>query len=407
MFDVKKIRKDFPILKRRIDGNTLSYLDNASTTQKPEAVISAISDFYRNHNANIHRGIHTLSEEATDLYEQTRKKTAEFINAKSAEEIIFTRNTTESINLVALGISGKIKRGDNIVISTLEHHSNMLPWQRLAQKNGAELRVIPANSNGELDLSKLNKIIDKKTGLVAVTMMSNVLGTIVPVKKLIDAAKSVRALSLIDGAQSVPHMQTDVQKLGCDFLAFSGHKMLGPTGVGVLYGKKDLLDEMPPFLLGGEMVRTASYAKSVWSDPPWKFEAGTPNIADVAAFRTAMEYLQKIGMDNVAKHDRKLFSYAQKRLSHLRNVIIYGPKDCANASSIISFNIRGVHPHDTGTVLNSAGVAVRAGHHCCQPLMARMGVNGTARMSFYIYNTKDEIDRAVEAIKSACNIFKG
>jgi cysteine desulfurase / selenocysteine lyase len=406
MFDSNKIRKDFPILKRLIHGKPLAYLDNASTTQKPEAVIGAVADFYRIHNANIHRGIHTLSEEATELYEQSRAKTAEFINAKSAEEIIFTRNTTESLNLAAVGLADKVKNGDNIVITEMEHHSNMLPWRQLALKKGAELRVIPISGAGEIDVKSLNKIIDGKSKIVAFTLMSNVLGTIVPGKKIMEVAKAHGAVTVVDGAQSVPHLLTDVQNLECDFLAFSGHKMLGPTGVGVLYGRRELLENMEPVLFGGEMVKFASRERVEWSDLPWKFEAGTPNIADVVAFKTALEYLQKTGMKNVMEHDRGLYEYALGKLEALRNVDIYGPRDPDKASAIISFNVRGVHPHDTGTILDEAGVAIRAGHHCCQPLMRDLGVNGTARMSFYIYNTKDEIDRAVDAVKQVCKIFK-
>jgi cysteine desulfurase/selenocysteine lyase len=406
MFDPKKIRKDFPILKRKINGKPLVYLDNAATTQKPQAVIDAVANFYRNHNANVHRGIDTLSQEATELYEQTRKAVADFINAKEPAEIIFTANATASINLVALSLRGSVKKGDNIVVSALEHHSNLLPWRQLSLANKAELRIIPVSEDGELDLKNLNRIIDKKTKIAAVTGMSNVLGTIVPVKKIIAAAKDKGALTLIDGAQSVPHLSTDVRDLGCDFLAFSAHKMLGPTGVGVLYGRRERLEKMEPVLFGGEMVKSVSYEKVEWNDLPWKFEAGTPNIADVVAFKSAIEYLQKIGMKNLMKHDSELYEYALKKLRVLPQVIIYGSKDSFKASSIISFNVKGVHPHDTGTILDGEGVAVRAGHHCCQPLMRRMEISGTARMSFYIYNTREEIDRAAEAVKKVCKIFK-
>jgi cysteine desulfurase/selenocysteine lyase len=406
MFDQKKIRKDFPILKRKISGKPLTYLDNAATTQKPDAVINAVSNFYRNHNANVHRGIDTLSQEATVLYEQTRVTAANFINAKESAEIIFTANATAAINLVALSLRSVVKKGDNIVISGLEHHSNLLPWRQLALAAKAELRVIPVTDGGELDLKNLNRIIDKKTRIVAVTGMSNVLGTIVPVKKIISVAKDKGALTLIDGAQSVPHIPTDVQKLGCDFLAFSAHKMLGPTGVGVLYGRRELLEKMEPVLFGGEMVKSVSYEKVEWNDLPWKFEAGTPNIADVVAFKTSIEYLQKIGMKNMMEHDRKLYEYALKKLSAIPEVVVYGPRDSSRASSIISFNLKGVHPHDTGTILDGEGVAVRAGHHCCQPLIRRLKIAGTARISFYIYNTREEIDRVVEAVKKVIKIFK-
>jgi cysteine desulfurase/selenocysteine lyase len=406
MFDPKNIRKDFPILSRKVHGKPLAYLDNASTTQKPRAVIEALCDYYEKHNANIHRGIHTISEEAMALYEGTRQKTADFIGAKSTEEIVFTRNATEAINIVALSLAGRIGRDDNIVITALEHHSNFLPWLQMARKKGAELRVIPVTADGELDLKDLHKIIDKKTEIVAFTMMSNVLGTIVPFEKIIAAAKDKGALTVADGAQFVPHFTVDAQRGGFDFLAFSAHKMLGPTGVGVLYGRKKLLEQMEPVLFGGEMVKIASYGKTEWSDLPWKFEAGTPNIADVCAFGAAIDYLRRIGMKNIRDYTHSLYKYARKKIGSIKGVTVYGPKDVSKATGIVSFNVDGVHPHDTGTILDNDGIAIRAGHHCCQPLMARMGVTGTARIGLYVYNTKDEIDRAAEAGKKAVRIFK-
>ena len=407
MISPEKIKRDFPILTRAVNGRNWAYLDNASTTQKPACVIKAVSDFYSRTNANIHRGVYTLSEEATAAYEGTRAAVAKFINAREPAEIIFTRNATESINLVALSWGEQnVKAGDNIVVSALEHHSNLLPWRQLAARKKAELRTIPINADGTLKLENLKKLIGKKTRLVAVTQMSNVLGTIVPVEKIIAAAKKAGAVTLVDGAQSVPHMPVDVRKLGCDFLAFSSHKMLGPTGVGVLYGRRALLEKMPPVLFGGDMVKIVSGKNLTWNDLPWKFEAGTPNIADVAAFKAALEYLQKIGMEDILSHDRALAEYAQNKLAGLKGLTIYGPKRVEQKGGIVSFNIPGVHPHDVASVLNDDGIAIRAGHHCCQPLMDHLGINATARMSFYVYTTGEDIDRAVESLKKVYKIFK-
>lgn len=407
MLDSEIIKKDFPILKRRFNGAKLAYLDSAATTQKPACVIKAITDFYANTNANVHRGVYTLSEEATAAYEDTRAEVAEFINAGEPAEIIFTRNATEAINLVAQSWGeGNVTAGDNIVVSALEHHSNLLPWRQLAVAKKAEVRTIPINLDGTLDLNALTRLFDKRTRLAAVTQMSNVLGTIVQVDKIIAAAKKVGAVTLIDGAQSVPHMPVDVQNLDCDFLAFSSHKMLGPTGVGVLYGKRAFLEKMPPVLFGGDMVKIVDEKNMVWNDLPWKFEAGTPNIADVGAFKTAFDYLRKIGMKNVLAHDRELTRYAHKKLAQLNGVTIYGPKSVDQKGGIVSFNIPGVHPHDVASVLNEDGIAIRAGHHCCQPLMEHLETSATARMSFYVYTTNEDIDRAFESLKKVYKIFK-
>ncbi len=394
-------------MSMKINGHKLVYLDNASTTQKPSCVMEALNRYYSSMNANIHRGVHTLSERATEAYEGTRTAVANFINAREAAEIIFTRNATESINLVALSYGEKnIKAGDNIVVSALEHHSNLLPWHQLAARKKALVRTIPIRADGTLELKNLNKLLDRKTRIVAVTHMSNVLGTIVPVDKIISAAKKVGAVTLIDGAQSVPHMPVDVQKLGCDFLAFSSHKMLGPTGVGVLYGRRALLEKMPPVLFGGDMVKIVGETKMTWNDLPWKFEAGTPNIADVIAFRAALEYLKKIGMTRIFRHDREMAKYAREKLSRLSGIKIYGPESDDQKGGILSFNIPGVHPHDVGSILNSDNIAVRAGHHCCQPLMENLNIMATARMSFYLYTQKEDIDRAVESLKKVYKIFK-
>ncbi len=407
MIKPEVLKKDFPILGRSVNGKPLVYLDNASTTQKPASVINAITEYYLNMNANIHRGIHTLSEEATEAYEASRGKVAAFINAKSAEEIIFTKNATEAINLVAASFGEKnVKEGDVVVVTELEHHSNLVPWQELCRRKGAYLRAIPVNPDGTLQTENLERIIDEKTKIVAVTQMSNVLGTITPLEKIIKAAHAVGAVTVIDAAQGVPHLGLDVQKLQCDFAAFSAHKMLGPTGVGVLYGKRALLSQMPPFMFGGDMVKEVSSMRADWNDLPWKFEAGTPNIEGVVAFGKALEYIGNMGFKAILEHDQELLGYARTRLAQLPGVILYGPRDTKNAGGILSFNVLGVHPHDVGSILNNEGVAIRSGHHCCQPLMQRLGVLATARMSFYFYNSKEDIDTAVTAIEKVSQIFK-
>ena len=406
MFDVQTIREDFPILSRRVHGKPLVYLDNAATTQKPQAVIEALVHFYQHHNANIHRAIHTLGEEATAAYEETRAKVCQFINAPRPETIVFTRNATEALNLVAYAWGRhNLGPGDEILLTEMEHHSNLVPWQRLAQEVGAAVRYIGVSDEGTLALDGLDEIIGEKTKLVGVTHVSNALGTINPVGEIVAAAHRKGALVVVDGAQSVPHMPVDVQALDCDFLAFSGHKMLGPTGVGVLYGRYELLEAMEPFLTGGEMIRRVRLDGATWNDVPWKFEAGTPNIADVIAFGAALDYLSALGMENVRAHEEALTAYALRRLRQLEDIIVYGPKDASQRGGVISFNYPGIHPHDVGTILDREGVAIRAGHHCAQPLMRRLGVTGTVRASFYIYNTPEEADALIEGVEKVRAFF--
>lgn len=417
MFDPKTIQQDFPILTREFDGHRLVYLDNASTSQKPKSVIDALTKYYTHHNANIHRAVYTLAEEATLAYEGTREEVRKFINAKQLEEIIFTRNTTESINLVAYtwGVEN-IHAGDTIIVSTLEHHSNLVPWQQLAKKTGAALKIIPFSEDPEkaytLDLEWFRENADSSLKLLAITQASNTTGTIVPVKEFIDIAHAHGAVTLIDAAQSASHMPINVQDLDTDFLAFSSHKMLGPTGVGVLYGKQAILEKMPPFLFGGDMIREVHQYESTWNDLPWKFEAGTPNIADVVAFREALRYLKKLGLDNVLAHDQELVAYAKSRLAEIPQVVVYAPRDTKQMTGIVSFELSNlsipglsVHPHDIAEIFNSEGVAIRGGHHCAQPLMEKLKISSTARMSFYIYNTKEDIDAAINAIKKVLETF--
>jgi len=405
--DVQRIRADFPILGREVHGHPLVYFDNASTTQKPRQVIDALVHYYEHYNANIHRGIHTLAEEATARYEETRQKVADFIGAPGPETVVFTRNTTESINLVANAWGRKfLKPGDEIVLSVMEHHSNIVPWQLIAQATGAELRFIDIDDEGQLVWEDVERLIGPKTKLVAVTHMSNVLGTITPVRQIAALAHMQGALLLVDAAQSVPHMPVDVRELDCDFLAFSSHKMLGPTGVGVLYGRRDLFEEMDPFLGGGEMIRRVRLEESTWNDVPWKFEAGTPNIGDVCAFSAAIDYLQSLGMANVRAHEVALTRAALRRLSSIPDVTLYGPESADARGGVVAFNLQDVHPHDVGTVLDRHGVAIRAGHHCAQPLMRRLDVVATARASFYVYNTEEELDALVEGIEATKRLFR-
>lgn len=407
MFDPHKIKKDFPILETEIRGKPVIYFDNAATTFKPKAVTDHLTTFYNRSYSNVHRGIYALSMKATAEYEDSREKVRSFINAGDGSEIVFTSGTTESINLVAYSWGEEnIQEGDEIVISIMEHHSNLIPWQQVCLKKGAVLKFIPLTDDYTLDLSTLEKIITEKTKLVAITQVSNTLGTIVPLAPIIRAAKSVGALTLVDGAQGVPHFSIDVRNLDCDFLAFSAHKMLGPTGVGILYGKREIMEKMMPFKYGGEMIKEVSKNKSVWNDLPYKFEAGTPNIAGAAAFKSAIEYLENIGMDNVLKHDRDLKNYAYEKLKSYPKIKIYSPKNENESSGILSFNIEGVHPHDITSILDSEGVAVRAGNHCAQPLVASLNENSTVRLSFYIYNTRGEIDQMVNALEKVYEIFK-
>lgn len=407
--DVEKIRQDFPILKRKVmGGKALVYLDNAATTQKPLAVIDAIHDYYTNYNSNIHRAVHQLAEEATKAYEDTRVKTAKFINARSTEEIIFTRNTTEAINLVAYSWGrANIKKDDKIVITEIEHHSNIVPWQILTREKGAKLEYIGVGDDGYLKMHEYKEYLDSgKVKLVSVSHMSNVLGTITPIKEMIKMAHEKGIPVLVDGAQSVPHMPVDVQSMDCEFMAFSAHKMLGPTGVGVLYVQRDVLEKMPPFMGGGDMIREVHKYETRYNDLPYKFEGGTPNIADVIGFAAAIDYLEKIGMDRVREHEIDITRYALDKIRNVKGVTIYGPIDVKDRGGVISFNIGDIHPHDLATIMNDHGVAIRSGHHCAQILMERLDVSATSRASFYIYNTKEEVDTFIEALSEARRLFK-
>ena len=402
-----ELRNDFPIFKKKINGKDLVYLDNASTTQKPYSVINSITDFYSNYNSNIHRAVYQLAEEATDLYEQSRKKIANFINVRP-EEIIFTRNTTESINLIAHSWArSNLKKDDVIAITEIEHHSNIVPWQILCQEIGTRLEYVGIDESGFLDVEYLIELISsRKVKLVSISHMSNVLGTIVPIERIIKTAHQYKIPVIVDGAQSVPHMPVDAKNLDCDFLVFSAHKMLGPTGVGVLYAKKELLEKMKPFMGGGDMIKEVFKFHTNYNEAPYKFEAGTPNIADVVGFGAAVDYLEKIGMENIRKHEIYLTEYALESMQSLKYIIIYGPMDSKFRGGVISFNIADIHPHDLATIMNDHGIAIRSGHHCAQVLMQRLDVPATSRASFYIYNTKEEIDKFVNAIKEAGRIFK-
>ena len=406
MLDVTAIRKDFPILSRQVYGKPLVYLDNAATSQKPSSVIQALVEFYEQYNSNIHRGVHALSMEATERYEEARQKCASFIGAPSIQGLILVRNTTEAINLVAqTWAKSNIREGDEILLTHMEHHSNLIPWQKVAQEQGAVLRFIPLTEDQALDLSDLDKLINPRTKLVALNHMSNVLGTINPVKELGKAAHRVGARILLDGAQSVPHLKTDVMDLDCDFLAFSGHKMLGPTGIGALYVKQEVVEDMDPFLRGGEMVREVWDDRATWNDLPLRFEAGTPNIADTVALGAAIDYLEALGMENVRQHEIDITEYALKAFQELEEVKVFGPKDAMMRGGIVSFYCDDVHPHDLGTALDQEGIAIRTGHHCAMPLMQKLSVPATARASFYIYNTEEEVDLLVATLKSAIQYF--
>jgi cysteine desulfurase/selenocysteine lyase len=405
-YDLESIRRDFPILKREVNGKPLVYLDNAATSQKPVQVIAELTRYYRDFNANIHRGVHTLSQEATAAYEGTRETVRKFINAYSTDEIIFTRNTTESINLVAHSYGRAfLQPGDEVLISEIEHHSNIVPWQLLRDERGIVLRYIPMLADGTLDMDEARRLIGPRTKFLGITQMSNALGTIVPLEELIELAHRNGAVVLVDGAQSVPHLPTDVRALGADFLAFSAHKMLGPTGVGVLWGRRELLEAMPPFLGGGDMILTVSMEQSTWNDLPHKFEAGTPNIADVIAFGSAIDYLEALGMDAVRRHERELLEYAVTKLVDQPGITLYGPTDLDHRGGVVSFGLEGVHPHDIGQVLDNNGVAIRTGHHCAQPVMSHLDIAATARASFYIYNTTAEVDALADAVGEAARFF--
>ena len=399
MFNVETIRKDFPILSRKVNGKPLVYFDNAATSQTPKQVINAIVDYYSNYNANIHRGVHTLSQEATDMYEASRKKIQTHFNAKFAHEIIFTSGTTHSINTVANGFSSLLKTGDDIIVSALEHHSNIVPWQMLCERTGATLKVIPMNSDGELVLSEFDALLSKNTKLVFVNHVSNALGTINPIQYIIGKAHEVGAAVLVDGAQSSPHIKVDVQALNVDFYVVSAHKLCGPTGVGMLYGKEKWLKQLPPYQGGGEMIAEVTFEKTTYADLPHKFEAGTPNICGGIAFGTALDYMNHIGLEAIAKYENDLLQYATAQLLKIEGLKIYGT--AKHKTSVISFNLEGIHPYDVGTILDKLGIAVRTGHHCAQPIMDFFKIQGTVRASFAFYNTKTEIDILVEGIKKA------
>lgn len=404
--DGKSIRSDFPILKRKVNGYPLVYLDNAATTQKPKSVTDTLTNYYHHTNANIHRGLHTLAEEATAAYESVREKTRKLINAQNASSIIFTRNTTESINLLAYSLDKYLSPGDEIVLTVMEHHSNLVPWQLLAKRSNAKLVFLDINKHGELDLEQARQKINAKTKIVSVVHVSNVLGTINPITELSRITHEADALFIVDGAQSVPHMPVDVQKLEVDFLVFSAHKMLGPTGVGVLYGKQELLEKMDPFMGGGEMISTVTTEESTWAALPHKFEAGTPNIADVIAFGAALDYLEVLGLAKIRTHEVELTSYAMEQMQGLEGLTIYGPPAAEERGGVVSFNYLDIHSHDISTIVDGRGVALRAGHHCAQPLMRELGIPATARVSFYIYNCREEVDVFIEALQQAASVFR-
>lgn len=404
MIDVEKIRRDFPILGREVYGKPLVYFDNAATTQKPQCVIDAISEAYCNENANVHRGIHFLSQHATDLMESARDKVRQFIGAGSTEEIIFTRGTTESINLLASSFSSAfLKEGDEVIISGMEHHSNIVPWQIQSERYGFRIKVIPVLDNGELDLEAFKALVSDKTRLVSVTHVSNVLGTVNPVSEIISLAHSHGIPVAVDGAQSVPHIKVNVQQLGADFYAFSGHKIYGPTGIGVLYGRKELLEKMPPYQGGGEMIKRVTFEKTTYNELPYKFEAGTPDYVGSIALAKALDYVQGIGMDNIAAYESELCSYAIERLNAIPDMRIIG--NAEHRSAVVSFLVGNIYPSDMGTLLDRLGIAVRTGHHCAEPLMDRLGIPGTVRASFAFYNTKSEIDSLVDGIERVRQMF--
>ena len=409
MFNVEKIRDDFPILSKNVYGNPLVYLDNAATSQKPRQVIDALVDYYENYNANVHRGVHTLSMEATDKFEEAREKVATFINSESSDLVVWTRNASEGLNLIAYSWGeDNVHEGDEILLTPMEHHSNLVPWQELARRKNAVIKFIPMRENGTLDMDKVDDLITERTVLVSAVHMSNALGTINPVRELGKKAHQQGAKFLVDGAQSVPHMPTNVQELDCDFLVFSGHKMLGPTGIGALYVKRDILNTMEPFLMGGEMVLEVSYEEASWADLPMRFEAGTPNIADSIGLGSAVDYLNDLGMENVRTHEKNLTSYALNKFKEadLDGMALFGPDDPEVRGGVFSFNTVDVHPHDLGTFLDRMGIAVRTGHHCAMPLVRSLGVAATVRASFYLYNTEREVDILVDGVTEALRYFR-
>ena len=400
-FNVEKIRADFPILQRKINGKPLVYLDNAATSQTPKQVIDVIVDYYTNYNANIHRGVHTLSQEATDLYEQARIKIQKHFNIKESHEVILSSGTTHGINLVAAGFSKLLKKGDEVLVSALEHHSNIVPWQMLCERTGAKLRVIPMDDNGQLMMGTYDEMLSDKTKLVFVNHISNALGTINPIAEIIKKAHAVGAAVLVDGAQSCPHLKPDLRALDVDFYVTSAHKICGPTGVGMLYGKEAWLNKLPPYQGGGEMIAEVTFDKTTYADLPHKFEAGTPNICGGIAFGAAVDYMNGIGFKNIANYEHQLLIYATEKLLEIEGIKIYGPKDLEAKTSVISFNIQGIHPYDIGTILDKMGIAVRTGHHCAQPVMDFFKIPGTVRASFAFYNTMAEIDALVAGVKKA------
>ena len=399
MLDIQKIRADFPILSQKINGKPLVYFDNGATSQKPQVVIDAIAQYYQEINANIHRGVHTLSQMATDAYEASRKKIQNHINAEYAYEVIFTAGTTHGINAVANGFAAIVKSGDEVLVSALEHHSNIVPWQMLCERTGAILKVIPINEAGELIQAEYDKLLSSKTKIVAVNHISNALGTINPIAEMIQKAHKVGAAFLVDGAQAVPHLKPDVQALDCDFYVFSGHKICGPTGTGILYGKESWLKQLPPYQGGGEMIATVTFEKTTYADLPHKFEAGTPNIAGGIVLGTAIDYMNSVGFENIATYENDLLDYATQKLLEIEGLKIFG--SAKQKTSVISFNIEGIHPYDIGTIIDKKGIAVRTGHHCAQPIMDFYQIPGTIRASFAFYNTKEEIDIMVDAIIKA------
>lgn len=404
--DVKAIRKFFPILDQEVNGKPLVYFDSSATSQKPIQVIETIEKYYREYNSNVHRGVHTLGTKATDGYEGAREKVRKFINAQSVEEIIFTRGTTTSLNTVAASYArANVSEGDEIVISYMEHHSNIIPWQQVAKATGATLKYVPLQEDGTISLDDVRNTVTNNTKIVSIMQVSNVLGVINPVKEIAQIAHENGAIMVVDGAQSAPHMKIDVQDLDCDFFALSGHKMCGPTGIGVLYGKKHLLENMEPIEFGGEMIDFVDLYDSTWKELPWKFEAGTPIIAGAIGLGAAIDFLYEIGLDNIQAHEHKLSAYALERMSTIEGMTIYGPKDAAKRAGLVTFNLNDVHPHDVATVLDAEGIAVRAGHHCAQPLMKWLKASATARASFYLYNTEEEIDKLVEALVKTKEYF--
>ena len=403
MLDVKNIKNDFPTFKSK--EKNFIYLDSASTSQKPQSVIDSVSSYYDSYSANIHRALYEIGEKATDKYESVREKVRQFMNVPDSHSIIFSSGTTESLNLIAYAWGTKnLNKDDHILITEMEHHSNLIPWQLLSSRSNASLDYILLNNDGTLELESLEKKILSKTKIISVSHQSNVFGTINPINKIIDEAKKVGAITVIDGAQAVPHMKVDIENLGCDFYAFSGHKMLGPTGVGVLIGRKTILEKMDPFMGGGEMINTVTMEKSTWNDVPWKFEAGTPNIAQVIGLGAAIDYIEKIGIENIHHHEQALLKYGLDILSQNENIVLYGNPEIRGA--VIPFNVKNVHPHDLAKFLDTDGICIRAGHHCTQPIMNRLGINATARASFYIYNTKDDIEKLGDSIKKTADIFK-